>query len=163
MDKKIPALTFCIVLLIPQGSLGQHAGTLSLKPETKTVLLEAPKPKATHAVRNVFISNAVMFGASVVEANAVAFGSAQCYAEALRTFDPNGQNHLRYFGHGGSGGQFHPYQHAFKLTIPIDVGVVAISYVMHKKHHDTLALLFPVASASAQMSSAGLKYGAGCF
>jgi hypothetical protein len=156
----------CILLTI--ATVRQIAAQQSgeLHPDvrtTKSPLIEAPKPKETHALRNIFITNTVMFGSSLVEAHAVAFGSAQCYAEALKTFDPNGQNHLRYFGHGGSGGQFHPYQHALKLTIPLDVGVSALSMLMHKKHHDTLAVLFPVSSASAQISSAGLKYGAGCF
>jgi hypothetical protein len=160
MDKKILALMFCITLLIPQDSFGQHEQRSML--EVKSALLEAPKSKQAHTVRQTFIANAVMFGSSFVEAKAVAYGSGQCYAEALRTFDPNGQNHLRYFGNIG-GGQPHPYQHSFKLTIPIDAGITGLSLLLHKKHHNTLALLFPVASASVQMSSAGLKYGAGCF
>lgn len=157
MDKKILALTFCVVLLIPQDSLGQHARTLSPAPEAETALLDVPKPKQTHAVRNVFISNAVMFASSFIEANAVAYGSKQCRAENIFTF-----HSLKYYGNLG-GGQLHPYQHAFKITIPLDVGISALSLLMHKKHHDTLAVLFPVSSASAQISSAGLKYGAGCF
>jgi hypothetical protein len=129
----------------------------------RTDLIEAPKPKGTHALRDIILANAVMFGSSVVEAHAVAFGSAQCYAEALKAIDRNGQNHLRYFGTDGSGGQFHPYKHALKLTIPIDVGVAALSYLLHEKHRNTVALLFPISSASAQFSSAGLKYSACCF
>jgi hypothetical protein len=141
----------------------QNGAALLEAPKPRSEALEAQKPKEAHPLRNMFLANAVMFASSLVEAHAVAFGSAQCYAEALKTFDLNGQNHLRYFGHGGSGGQFHPYQHALKLTIPLDVGVSALSMLMHKKHHNTLAVLFPVSSASAQISSAGLKYGAGCF
>ncbi|MFI5059516.1 MAG: hypothetical protein ACHQLQ_15195 [Candidatus Acidiferrales bacterium] len=129
----------------------------------KTALIEAPKPKVTHALRNIFLANAVMFGSSLVEANAVAFGSAQCRIEAIKSVNIFGQNNLRYFGTDIGGGQFHPYKHALKVTIPVDLGVAALSYVMHKKHHNIAALLFPVSSASAQFSSAGLKYGAGCF
>jgi hypothetical protein len=157
MNRKILALTFCGVLLIPQDSLGQHAQTPFLMPETKTALLEAPKPKQTHAVRNVFIANALMFGSSLVEANAVAYGSKQCRAENILV-----HHSLQYYGNLG-GGQLHPYKHSFKITIPLDLGVTTLSLLMHKRHHDTLAVLFPVSSASAQISSAGLKYGAGCF
>jgi hypothetical protein len=130
-----------------------HANTRA----ARTALIEAPKPKETHALRNIFIANTIMFGSSLVEANAVAYGSAQCRAENIFA-----HHSLQYFGNLG-GGQLHPYKHAFKLTIPIDVGVAALSSVLHKKHRDTAAILFPVSSASAQFSSAGLKYGAGCF
>lgn len=124
---------------------------------TKSPLIEAPKPKETHAVRNIFIANTIMFGSSLVEANAVAYGSAQCRAENIFA-----HHSLQYFGNIG-GGQLHPYKHALKLTIPIDVGVAALSFVLHNKHRNTAALLFPVSSASAQFSSAGLKYSVGCF
>jgi hypothetical protein len=189
MHKKILALTFCVVLLIPQDSLGQSARTLSLLPESETTLLEAPKPKPipqdslgqsartlsllpesettlleapkpkpAHTIRNVFIANALIFGASVADAKATAYGSGQCRAEQLRWLHT-----LRYFGSGAYGGQFHPYLHAFSLTLPLDIGVAGLSILMYKKHHDTLAVLFPISSASAQISSAGLKYSVGCF
>lgn len=158
MDKKILALLFYLALLIPQDSLGQHARTLSLTPETKTALLEAPKPKPAHTTRNVFIANTIMFGASFVEANAAAYGSNQCRQENLSKYGTT-----QAFGTSGGGGQFHPYKHDLKITVPLDIGISALSLIFHKKHHDTLAVLFPVSSASAQISSAGLKYGAGCF
>jgi hypothetical protein len=161
MDEKIAALTICLVLMIPQDSLGQHTRTPFLMPETKTPLLEAPKPKQTHTVRNTFIANAVMFGSSFAEANAAAYGSAQCRAENIATVDALG-NHLRFFGNIG-GGQLHPYKHDLKITVPLDLGVSALSLLLHKKHHDTLAVILPISSASAQISSAALKYGAGCF
>lgn len=158
MDKKILALMVCAALF-PQESFSQH-DLRSSTPEIKTALLEAPKPKRTHAFRNVFISNAVMFGASVVEANAGAYGSNQCRIEDRLLPSEFGHPNINH-GHGG--GQLHPYQHDFKITVPLDIGISALSLLMHKKHHDTLAVLFPVSSASAQISSAGLKYGAGCF
>jgi hypothetical protein len=127
-----------------------------LAPETKTVLLEAPKPKQTHTGRNVFISNAIMFGASFVEANAAAYGSKQCHQE------PNVIKHPAWFGHFG-GGLPHPYKHDLYVSLPFDAGVTLVSLWLHKKHHDTLTVLFPVSSASAQFSLAGIKYGAGCF
>jgi len=157
-------LTILLTIAAVRPIAAQESG--ELHPDvrtTKTPLIEAPKPKQTHAARNVFLANVVMFGSAAVEANAVAFGSAQCYAEALKTFDPNGQNHLRYFGHGASGGQFHPYKHAFKITIPLDVGVAALSYVLHKKHHDTASIALPTSATTGQITSAGLKYGVGCF
>jgi len=160
MDKKILALTFCVLLLIPHDSLGQHARTPSLMPETKTALLEAPKPKPTHTTRNVFIANTIMFGASVIEANAGAYGSNQCRIEDRNLPSEFGHPNIN---HGQGGGQLHPYKHDLKITIPLDIGITTLSLLLHKKHHDTLAVLFPVSSASAQISSAGLKYGAGCF
>jgi hypothetical protein len=160
MDKRILALTFCTTLLIPKNSLGQRARTLSLVPETKTTLLEAPKRKPTHTTRNLFVANAIMFGASIIEANAGAYGSNQCRIEDRNLPIEFGHPNINH-GHGG--GQLHPYQHDFKITIPLDLGVTTLSILLHKKHHDTLAVLFPVSSASAQIGSAGLKYGAGCF
>jgi hypothetical protein len=157
MDKKILTLMFYAVLLIPQDTLGQHSQTLSLMPETKTALLEAPKPKPQHAARNVLLTNAAMFASAYVEARAEAYGSNQCREELILHHIP-----LFNFGHLG-GGQFHPYKRDLSITLPLDAGVSLLSWLLHKKHHDTIALLLPVSFASGQAAVAGLKYGAGCF
>jgi hypothetical protein len=112
------------------------------------------------ARRPLVAANAAMFAASVVEAHAAAYGSDQCRREDRALPAEFGHPEINH-GHGG--GQLHPYKHDLKITLPLDAGVSLVSYWLHRKHHDTLAVLFPVSSASTQFSLAGLKYGAGCF
>jgi hypothetical protein len=109
------------------------------------------------ATRHLLTVNAGLFASSYVEARAAAYGNQQCRAEGLRD-----HGNLNYFGNIG-GGHLHPYRYDLKITLPLDAGVSLLSFWLHKRHHDTLAVLLPVSSASAQFSSAALKYGAGCF
>jgi hypothetical protein len=123
----------------------------------RTDLIEAPKPKPQHATRNLILADALMFSSSLMEASAAGYGSHQCRVELADL-----HKSPKLFGHFG-GGLYHPYQHDLYVALPFDAGVSLVSFWLHKKRHDTLAVLFPVSSASAQFSLAGIKYGAGCF
>jgi len=159
MTRVLLSILLAIAAVLPIAA--QKGGELySDVRTTKSPLIEAPKPKPTHVTRHVFIANAIMFASSYVEAHAGAYGSHQCRIEDRNLPAEFGHPNIN---HGQGGGQLHPYNHALKITIPLDVGIAGLSLLFHKKHHDTLAVLFPISSASAQLSSAGLKYGAGCF
>ena len=118
-------------------------------------LPEEPKSRVTR--KQIIISNAVMYGASVLGAHATAYGSSQCLIEDAQA------GILSQFGvSGAAGGRLHPWRRSFKLSLPSDAVVSLSSFFLHKTHHDLLAVILPTGSAGLQIGIAGMQYSQGC-
>lgn len=116
---------------------------------------DAPKPKATG--KQIIIANVAMFGSSVLGAHATYFGTQTCKREDVQGGNPG-------FGVTGvAGGQFHPWRRSFAMSLPADGAVSLVSWILHKRHHDLLAVVLPSASAGMQVGIAGVQYAQGCF
>jgi hypothetical protein len=119
-------------------------------------LPEEPKPHVSR--KQIIISNAAMYGASVVGAHATAYGSSQCFREDLRA------GILSQYGvNGAAGGRTHPWRRSFALSLPTDAAVSLTSFFLHKTHHDLLSVILPTGSAGIQIGIAGMQYAQGCF
>lgn len=117
---------------------------------------EVPEPRITK--KQIIIANVAMYGSSVLGAHATYFGSQNCYRENISA------GTLQAFALTGfAGGRFHPWRRSFMLSLPADGAVSLTSYLLHRKHHDLLAVILPSASAGMQVGIAGVQYSQGCF
>jgi hypothetical protein len=116
---------------------------------------EAPEPRVSK--KQVLLANLAMYGGSVLAAHATAFGSRQCLKEDLQA------GTVQAFGLTGSaGGRLHPWRRSFSISLPADGAISLASYLLHKQHHDLMAVILPSGSAGMQVGIAGVLYAEGC-
>jgi hypothetical protein len=125
-----------------------------------SVAFAAETPEAPSHTKRLMFTSAILFGATVLDARAIYYGAGRCIHEGEQFQTP---------GYVPTGPYDHriprdKYQNRFYARyVPVDLGIVALAFLMHKTHHHLIEMLLPIGAATAHTTSAAFNFSAGCY